>query len=414
VGANEHREFGNRELTIGSAQPTKENYMLRTLTDEEEGFRAEVAGWLRANVPSNLRHTTFRPLPRDCMPWYRQLYQRGWIAPHWPREFGGMAATPVEEVILMEELARAGSPDIPGQGLNHIGPILIKCGTPQQQARHLPAILCGDAVWCQGYSEPGSGSDLASLRTRAVIDGNELVISGHKIWTTWGHHADWMFALVRTADGAARQHGITFVLIDLKSPGISRRPIRTIAGDDEFCEVFLDAVRVPMENVVGEIDRGWAVATALLSEERLRIGAPILAQRAVERLRRLVRASPPCQRNDEALAQAEMEAETLTASYLALAEAEHRGGAADSSYLKILATETVQSILDLLQQVAGEAASLRHAAPSEYGLLDYSEMFLQSRRLTIYGGTNEVQRNLIAAKVIGLPPMAGAPARRKE
>lgn len=388
--------------------------MLRELTEDEQQFRLEVAGWMQANVPPHLRHTTFRPLPQDCMPWFRQLYQRGWIAPHWPRAFGGMEATPVQEVIMMEEMARAGAPDIPGQGLNHIGPILIKCGTPAQQARHLPAILSGEAVWCQGYSEPGSGSDLASLRTRAVIDGADLVISGHKIWTTWGHHADWMFALVRTSDGAARQHGITFVLIDLKTPGISRRPIRTIAGDDEFCEVFLDSVRVPMHNVIGEIDRGWAVATALLSEERLRIGSPALALKALERLRRMVRALPPDPRNDEALAQAEMDAETLTASFLALAEAEHKGGTADSSYLKILATETVQSILDLLQQVAGEAAPLRAAAFSEHGLLDYSEMFLQSRRLSIYGGTNEVQRNLIAAKVLGLPPMAGAPARRRE
>ena len=388
--------------------------MLRDLTDEQQRFRAEVASWLRANVPAHLRHTTFRAPPRDCMPWYRKLSERGWIAPHWPREWGGMSATPVEEVILMEEMARAGAPDIPVQGLNHIGPILIKCGTPEQRQRHLPPIISGDVVWCQGYSEPGSGSDLASLRTRAVIDGDHLVISGHKIWTTWGHNADWMFALVRTADAAARQQGITFVLIDMKTPGISRRPIRTIAGDDEFCEVFLDSVRVPIENVVGEIDQGWKVATALLSEERLRIGAPALALKALERLRRLVRSLPPDPRNDEALAQAEMETETLTASFLALAEAEHAGGTADGSYLKILATETVQSILDLLQQVAGEAAPLRQAVPSEFGLLDYSEMFLQSRRLTIYGGTNEVQRNLIAARVIGLPRMAGAAQRRQE
>lgn len=388
--------------------------MLRTLSSAEQAFRSEVAGWLSANVPEHLRHTTFRPLPADCMPWYRALSARGWIAPHWPRAFGGMEATPVEQVILMEEMARAGAPDIPVQGLNHIGPILIKCGTEAQRSRHLPSILSGETVWCQGYSEPGSGSDLASLRTRAVLDGDDLVVSGHKIWTTWAHHADWMFALVRTSEGSVKQHGITFLLIDLRSPGISRRPIRTIAGDDEFCEVFLDSVRVPVTNVVGEIDRGWAVATALLSEERLRIGSPALALKALERLRRLVKVLPPDSRNDEALAQAEIDTESLTASFLALAEAEHRGGAADSSYLKILATETVQSILDQLQQLAGEAASLKQAAPSEWGLIDYSEMFLQSRRLSIYGGTNEVQRNLIAAKVIGLPPMAGAPARRKE
>ncbi|MDB5797670.1 MAG: hypothetical protein JWP36_1572 [Paucimonas sp.] len=388
--------------------------MLRDETPDEARFRADVAAWLQANVPPALRHSTVRPPPADCMPWYRSLARQGWVAPHWPRAHGGMEATPVQQVILMEEMARAGAPDIPVQGLNHIGPILMKCGTAAQQAQHLAPILSGDIVWCQGYSEPGSGSDLASLRTRAVLDGGDLVISGHKIWTTWGHHADWMFALVRTADGAAKQHGITFVLIDLKTPGISRRPIRTIAGDDEFCEVFMDSVRVPLHNVVGELDRGWAVATTLLAEERLRIGAPNQALKALERMRRLVRTLPPDARNDEALAQAEMECETLTASFLALAEAEHSGGSADSSYLKILATETVQSILDLLQQVAGEAASLREPLMLEDGWLDYSEMFLQARRLSIYGGTNEVQRNLIAAKVIGLPPMAGAQARRKE
>ena len=229
------------------------------------------------------------------------------------------------------------------------------------------------------------------------------MISGHKIWTTWGHHADWMFALVRTSDGAPKQHGITFVLIDLKTPGISRRPIRTIADDDEFCEVFLDAVRVPLDNVVGQIDHGWQVATALLSEERLRIGSPALALKALQRLRKLVAAAPPCRRHDELLAHAEIETETLTASYLSVAEAEHAGGTADSSYLKILATETVLTILDAAQEVAGEAAPLKHARETPHGMLDYSELFLQSRRLPIYGGSNEVQRNIIATKVLGLP-----------
>ena len=381
--------------------------MLRKESEADARFRAEVADWLQTNIPAHLRYLTFRPRPAEAMAWYKKLSQRGWIAPHWPRDHGGMDATPVQQVILMEEMARAGAPDLPTQGLNHIGPILIKCGTPVQRERHLPAILAGDAIWCQGYSEPGSGSDLASLRTRAEVRGANLVINGHKIWTTWGHHADWMFALVRTSEGASKQQGITFVLIDLKTPGITRRPINTIAGDDELCEVFFDDVTVPLENVVGEIDRGWAVATALLSEERLRIGSPALALKALERLRRMAADSRfkavdnPLFR--ERLAHAEIETETLIASYLNVAEAEHRGGNADSSYLKILATETVQSILDTLQQVVGEAAPLRHAVRSGEGLLDYSEMFLQSRRLTIYGGTNEVQRTIIATRVLGLP-----------
>jgi alkylation response protein AidB-like acyl-CoA dehydrogenase len=381
--------------------------MLRKEAAGDAAFRAEVADWLQANIPEHLRYLTFRPRPDEAMAWYKKLSQRGWIAPHWPREHGGMDATPVQQVILMEEMARAGAPDLPTQGLNHIGPILAKCGTPAQRERHLPGILAGDAIWCQGYSEPGSGSDLASLRTRAEVRGSNLVINGHKIWTTWGHHADWMFALVRTSEGASKQQGISFVLIDLKTPGITRRPIDTIAGDDELCEVFFDDVIVPLENLVGEIDRGWAVATALLSEERLRIGSPALALKALERLRRMAAdASFAAVDNPlfkERLAHAEIETETLIASYLSVAEAEQQGGNADSSYLKILATETVQSILDTLQQVAGEAAPLRHAVRSGEGLLDYSEMFLQSRRLTIYGGTNEVQRTIIATRVLGLP-----------
>jgi alkylation response protein AidB-like acyl-CoA dehydrogenase len=381
--------------------------MLRPVSEADARFRAEVADWLRAKIPAHLRHTTFRPPRAEALAWYRALAERGWIAPHWPREHGGMDATPVQQVILMEEMARAGAPDLPTQGLNHIGPILIKCGTPAQRERHLPAILNGEKIWCQGYSEPGAGSDLAGLRTRAEVRGSELVINGHKIWTTWGQHADWMFALVRSGEGTARQQGITFVLIDLATPGITRRSITTIAGDDEFCEVFFDEVKVPLENVVGEIGQGWAVATSLLSEERLRIGSPAIALKALERLRRLAAdprfgaaVNPAFQ---ERLAHAEIETEALIASYLNVAEAEQQGGGTDSSYLKILATETVQAILDILQDVAGEAAPLRDPLQSGDGMLDISEMFLQSRRLTIYGGTNEIQRSIIATKVLDLP-----------
>lgn len=384
--------------------------MLRPESAADVAFRSEVRDWLAAHVPDALRHKTFRPLPAEGMPWYRALSQRGWIAPHWPRAHGGMGASPAQQVILMEEMARAGTPDFPTQGLNHIGPMLIARGTPAQQQRHLPAILSGDAIWCQGYSEPGSGSDLASLRTRAELRGDTLVVNGHKIWTTWGHHADWMFALVRTSSAGKPQHGISFVLIDMQTPGIRRRPIRTIAGDDEFAEVFLDDVVVPMENVVGEIDKGWQVATAVLSEERLRIGSPAQALRALERLRMMLRATPRAQVPHsvlEAAALAEVEVETLVAAYLEAAEAAEQGIAADSSYLKLLATQTVHQLLDLVQRVAGPAAALRDAVRNGEDLLDASEMFLQSRRLGIYGGSSEVQRNLIATRVLGLP-LAGA------
>lgn len=384
--------------------------MLRPETAAEAAFRSEVRAWLAANVPDALRHGTFRPLPAEGMPWYRALSQRGWIAPHWPRSHGGMGASPVQQVILMEEMALAGTPDIPTQGLNHLGPLLIARGTPAQQQRHLPPILAGDAIWCQGYSEPGSGSDLASLRTRAEVRGDTLVINGHKIWTTWGHHADWMFALVRTSAAGKPQHGITFVLIDMTTPGIRRRPIRTIAGDEEFAEVFFDDVAVPLENVVGEIDKGWQVATAVLSEERLRIGSPAQALRAQERLRMMLRATPedcvPAGVH-EAASLAAVEVETLVAAYLEAAEAAGQGIAADSSYLKLLATDTVHRLLDLVRRVAGRGAALRDPTRRGDDLLDATEMFLQARRLGIYGGSSEVQRNIIATRVLGLPVSGG-------
>ena len=379
--------------------------MLRSETPEQREFRADVREWIAGNLNPALRFLTFRPLPTDGMPWYRKLSERGWIAPHWPVDFGGMGATPVQQVILWEELARAGAPDIPTQGLNHIGPLLIKLGNAEQRSRHLPAIIHGDAIWCQGYSEPGAGSDLASLRTRAEISGDDLIINGQKIWTTWGHHADWMFALVRTGRGASKRDGITFVLIDMTTPGITCRPIRTLAFDEEFSEVFFEDVRVPLANVVGEIGSGWNIATAVLDQERLLLGSPAIALRALERLRRLVRFGkvPLDRRLVDLIARAEIEVDVLTACFLNVAEGEAGGSGADASYLKILATETTQFVLDVLQDAAGPLAAIRSAQHVGQERLDLNEMFLQSRRLTIYGGSSEIQRTIIANRTLGLP-----------
>jgi alkylation response protein AidB-like acyl-CoA dehydrogenase len=379
--------------------------MLRSETPEQREFRADVREWIAGNLNPALRFLTFRPLPVDGMPWYRKLSERGWIAPHWPVDFGGMGATPVQQVILWEELAGAGAPDIPTQGLNHIGPLLMKLGNAEQRSRHLPAIIQGDAIWCQGYSEPGAGSDLASLRTRAEIKGDHLIINGQKIWTTWGHHADWMFALVRTGRGASKRDGITFVLIDMTTPGITCRPIRTLAFDEEFSEVFFEDVRVPLANVVGEIGSGWNIATAVLDQERLLLGSPGIALRALERLRRLVRFGkvPLDRRLVDLIARAEIEVDVLTACFLNVAEGEAGGSGADASYLKILATETTQFVLDVLQDAAGPLAAIRSAQHVGQERLDLNEMFLQSRRLTIYGGSSEIQRTIIANRTLGLP-----------
>lgn len=380
--------------------------MLRNDTAEQAAFRHEYRSWIERNLPEDLRYLTARPEPARVMPWYRAFARRGWIAPHWPREHGGMGADAITQVIMMEESARLGTPDLPTQGLNHIGPLLIRLGSPDQRARHLKPILDGDVVWCQGYSEPGSGSDLASLRTRAVVDGDELLINGHKIWTTWGHHAQWMFALVRTGAPDSGRKGITFVLIDLATPGITRRPIRTIAGDDEFCEVFLDDVRVPMENVVGDIDGGWKVANTLLNEERVRVGSPQQPLRALERTIALAQRTGALE--DPAfvdrLAALAIEVDAIGASFIEATTAFEAGvdPGQRSSYLKIHSTETVQQLLDLQQEAVGAAAGLQFVGE---GLerLDFSGFYLQSRRLSIYGGTNEIQRQILATRVLGLP-----------
>ena len=379
--------------------------MLRPESAAEAAFRQEVRTWYERELPIELRDLTFRPPPAAIMPWYKKLAQRGWIAPHWLREYGGMDASPVEQVILLEEAARIGAPDYPSQGLNQIGPILQRFGSQAQKDYHLPRILNGDVVWCQGYSEQNSGSDLASLRTSGTIDGDHVDITGHKIWTTWGHHADWIYALVRTNKDAPKRQGISFILIDLTTPGITRRPILTLADEREFCEVFFDNVRVPRSNVVGGLDKGWEIATALLSQERLLLGAPSHALRAFERVRRIAEALGPrlTDGQRDSIAAARIELETLVASFLDAAEAMRAGGPVDASYLKILSTETAQSILDVAQALCGPCAALKSPMSIGGTTIDFSEMFLQSRRLSIYGGSNEIQRELIATRVLNLP-----------
>src|SRR5713226_8685549 len=292
--------------------------MFRRDAPAEAEFRLDVRAWLEANLAVALRGRTIRPPPAELMPWYRTLSRKGWVAPHWPRQYGGMGAALNEQIIMTEELARIGAPQLPTQGLNHIGPIIMEVGTVAQQAQHLPPIIAGTVIWAQGYSEPGAGSDLASLSTRAALEGDHFVVRGHKIWTTWAHHSDWMFALVRTdPEAQPRQAGISFLLIDLHSPGIRIRPIKTIAGDDEFAEVFLDDVVVPAENLVGKLHGGWRIANALLGHERLGTSNPQFALVALERIRTMARATgiladPAFQ---DRLAAASIEVAALTAMF---------------------------------------------------------------------------------------------------
>ena len=382
--------------------------MFRHDSPDEAAFRTEVRAWVEANLPATLRGRTNRPPPAELMPWYRALSRKGWIAPHWTKEYGGMGATLNQQIIMTEELARVGAPQMPAQGLNHIGPILIEFGTEAQKAKHLPPIIDGSVIWAQGYSEPGAGSDLASLATRATLEGDHFVVQGQKIWTTWGHHSDWMFALVRTDPQAQPRHaGISFLLLDLHSPGIRIRPIRTIAGDDEFSEVFFDNVIVPAENLVGKLNDGWRIANALLGHERLGTSNPQYALIALDRIKTMARATgvmaDPAFR--DRLAAASINVTALAALFSHAVELTNRRQSLgpDSSIIKIAGSELLQQLNDLMIEAAGSNAVMENPIPTDFGTVDVSTSFLQVRRATIYGGSSEIQRNIVARRVLNLP-----------
>jgi alkylation response protein AidB-like acyl-CoA dehydrogenase len=382
--------------------------MFRHDTPEETEFRNDVRTWLEASLPVALRGRATRPPPAELMPWYHTLSEKGWVAPHWPKQFGGMDATLNEQIIMTEELARIGAPQLPAQGLNHIGPLLIEFASEEQKAKHLPPIIAGTVIWAQGYSEPGAGSDLASLTTRAILEGDHFVVRGQKIWTTWGHHSDWMFALVRTDPQAQPRHaGISFLLIDLHSPGIRIRPIKTIAGDDEFSEVFFDDVMVPAENLVGKLNDGWRLANALLGHERLNTSNPQYGLMALDRIKTMARASgvmsdPAFQ---DRLAAASINVTALSALFshaVELANQKQSPGP-ESSIIKIFGSELLQSLNELLLEAAGGHAVAIEPIATEFGDVDVSTSYFQSRRVTIYGGSSEIQRNVVARRVLNLP-----------
>jgi alkylation response protein AidB-like acyl-CoA dehydrogenase len=382
--------------------------MFRRDTPAEAKFRTEVRTWLEANLPAALRGRTARPPPAELMPWYHTLSRKGWIAPHWPKQHGGMGATLNEQIIMTEEMARVGAPHLPVQGLNHIGPILMEFGTDAQKARHLPPIIAGTVIWAQGYSEPGAGSDLASLTTRATLEGDHFVVQGQKIWTTWGHHSDWMFALVRTDPQAQpKQAGISFLLIDLHSPGIKVRPITTIARDDEFSEVFFDGAIVPAENLVGKLHDGWRIANALLGHERLNTSNPQFALGALERIKTMARATglmadPAFQ---DRLAAASINVTALSAMFSHAVELtnQQQSLGPEASVIKIFGSELLQALNELLIEAAGGHAPAENPIATNFGEVDVATSFFQSRRVTIYGGSSEIQRNVLARRVLNLP-----------
>jgi alkylation response protein AidB-like acyl-CoA dehydrogenase len=374
---------------------------------DNDEFRGLVTRFVEQNCPAELRHFAKRQPWRVVKPWFQILFARGWIAPHWPTQFGGMGLKPDKHLIYIEELERLGAPRLLDQALTNLGPILIARGTDEQRAKYLPKILSGENVWCQGYSEPNAGSDLASLRTEAVIDGDELVINGQKIWTSMAFDATHMFALVRTDKAAKKQEGISFVLFPFDQQGIEVRPIKDIAGSREFCEVFLKDVRAKLDDVVGGMNKGWGVAKTLLGFERVWAGSPRQSQIAMQRLHDVAAAlgvtdDPHFRARWLSL---KLDVEDLAALYQRSVRVLTGGGGFgfESSMLKIIATETCQRITEYTVDLAGSLGIDDDSVEIGGTSVDVLTSFFESRAPTIYGGSSQIQRNIIARQVLGLP-----------
>jgi alkylation response protein AidB-like acyl-CoA dehydrogenase len=377
-------------------------------TPEDTQFRAEVRDWIHDNCPRALCHRRDRIDPPELKPWHRRLYERGWIAPHWPKRYGGMGASLTQQIILFEEIVRAGAPTPYPHGLNFIGPIIIQAGTEVQKARHLPPILSGDATWCQGYSEAGAGSDLASLQTSARLDGDHFIVNGHKMWTTNGHFADWMFALVRTDKEAKPKHaGISMLLIDMRSPGITVRPIQTLKGDSEFAEEFFDQVRVPAENLLGELNQGWRIAGMVLGGERFTTGHPRYALVYLNQARDLAKRTGAWENSSFRARLAALEIDLLAfIAYYRHAARLHATNAAPLSMapvIKIAGGGLAQRSSELLMQAAGRQGPLVDDIALSAGVVNVAAELFEMRRVSVGSGTTEINRTIIAKRVLGLP-----------
>ncbi len=369
---------------------------------DETAFRDEVRSWLRANLPQDLHEKVenYAHLSKDdLMRWHRILAKQGWVAPAWPKEWGGTGWNVVQRYIFDEELGFAGAPMIVPFGVTMCAAVLLRFGTETQKKRFLPRIYNGDDFWCQGYSEPGSGSDLASLKTKAVRQGVHYVGNGQKIWTTLAHYADWIFCLVRTDPTLEkRQEGISFLLMDMKTPGITVRPLLLMDGGREVNEVFFDDVKVPVENLVHEEGKGWTVAKYLLGYERMNTGRIGESRRQLARLKQYAAHMMSDQRWRDRLSRVEVELTALEITNLRFLDRMRRTGqppGADVSMLKIKGTEIQQSLTELMMDATDPAASdpVSEAARKRY---------LSMRKTTIYAGSNEIQRNIIAKATLGL------------
>lgn len=391
----------------------------------EEAFRQEVRSFIVDNYPQHLRGKARGEFTNkeDFLAWHRILHKQGWVAPAWPKQYGGTGWTSTQRYIFSEECARAETAMILPFGINMVGPVIYTFGTEEQKKQHLPKILSGDVWWCQGYSEPGAGSDLASLKTTAIREGDHYIVNGQKTWTTLAQYADWIFVLARTSKDAKQQEGISFLLIDMKTPGVSVKPIITMDGAHEVNEVWLDNVKVPVSNRIGEENKGWTCAKFLLSHERAGIAGVARSKRGVQRLKDLARMErdgessllkdPDFSRNI-----ADLEIDLTALEYTELrtlaGEAAGKGPGLEASILKIKGTDIQQRLTELTMEAVGyygmpyrphghELETLTNEyVPGPDHAQGVSQSYFLTRRTSIYGGSNEIQRNIIAKMVLGL------------
>ncbi|TQN42813.1 alkylation response protein AidB-like acyl-CoA dehydrogenase [Blastococcus colisei] len=378
-----------------------------------EDYRASVRSWLaqveKPDVPLDLdgRFAVLRQ-------WQRALFDAGWIGISWSREAGGQGLTPLHQMVFAEELARAGAPQPIGLiGLDVVGPSIDHYGSPEQKATLLPRLLSGDDIWCQGFSEPNSGSDLASLRTRARVEGDEFVIDGQKVWTSWAHKAQWCALLARTDPDAPKHKGISYILVDMSTPGVTVRPLVQMTGDEEFCEVFFEDVRVPVSNLVGELNAGWSIAQHTLGDERgsytLRrcVEYEVAVEDAVQELRSHFAASGnrPDDHVCEQVGRAYTAVQGLEGQTRKTMERKMNGEgpSAYDSVDKLSLNETEQLMYTSITDLLGPLRNVTDARPLGLDAARWTKEHYYSRAASIYGGTSQVQRNIIAERLLGLP-----------
>src|SRR5712671_1714531 len=388
---------------------------------EDEAFRSEFKSWLSANLPKAGKAEDGMDFMRESsaddwqkrLGWHKKMHAGGWVGISWPKEYGGRGATLTQQIIYNEELSKVSSPAlVNGLGIMLVGPTIIHWGTEEQKKRYVPKILSADELWCQGYSEPGAGSDVAGLQTRAVEEGDYFIINGQKVWTSDAHHADMCILLVRTDPDAPKHKGISYILVDMHSPGITVRPLTQLTGERGFNEVFFEDVRVPKKNIVGEKNHGWQVAITTLMFERTGVGDPNMNTNQVlelARLAKLIRRNGMNAWDDTSVRQriAQFAAEAAALKYTGYRQITRRlkgrPPGPEGSVMKLGSSELHLRMAKFAMELLGPYSQFEHEAPFALGRGVWSYRMLGARAYTIAGGTSEIQHNIIGERVLGLP-----------